>query len=139
MLEYTELGKNWLQSCKSHRKLELKACGLMYAFFTKKGNTPSINQAVARSFRFVCDDEKMKRFLYEVRNVLAAANNVMPFLVMNDAVIEQLVKHKPNNMNEFKMYPYEGFNTDRLQKFAPTIVNAICKYKVSNRSILPSL
>lgn len=133
MLKFTELGANWFESSKENRKLKLKACGLMYAFFTKKGVTPGNGQATARSFRFVCDNEKLKRFLYEVRNVLAVANNVLPFQVMNDAAIEQLVQHKPNNINEFQMHPYDGFNADRLQKYAPTLLNAIVKYKVMNR------
>lgn len=130
MLEFTELGDNWFKASKENRTLELKACGLMYAFFTKKGDAPGNGPAAARSFRFVCEDEKLKRFLYEVRNVLAVANNVLPFQVMKDAVIDQLVQHKPNNMNEFRTHPYDGFNADRMRRYAPTLVNAIVKYKV---------
>lgn len=128
MLELTESAKEWLES--SHPKLELKAVGLMYAFFTKKGNAPSAGQAaISKSFKFVCVDDKFKHFLYEVRNVLAAAYDVLPFQVMKDDVIEKIVRHKPSNLNEFKMQRYEGFNVDRLERYAPTLVNAIRKYR----------
>lgn len=131
MLELTEFGKEWFDSSRTNSKLELMAIGLMYAFFNKKGNVSSTSQAVIRSFEFKCDDEKFKRFLYEVRNVLATANNVLPFQVMKDAVIERMVCNKPNNMNEFKMNRYDEFNADRLYRYAPTLVNAITKYKVT--------
>lgn len=130
MLELTELGRDWFETSNQKCKLELKAIGLMYAFLKKKDGTPNVGQAVVKMFNFVCDDEKLKRFLYEVRNVLAAANNMLPFQVMTDTVIQQLVSHRPTNMNEFKSHPYEGFNADRLQRYAPTFVNAITKYKV---------
>lgn len=136
MLEYTAFGEDWLNRNTPQSNLELKAIGLMYAFFTKKGDERKIGQAAIKAFKFKLNDEKLKRFLYEVRNVLAAANDVLPFQVMTDAVIDQMVRYKPCNMDEFKMHRYDEFNVERLQKYAPTLVKAFTKYKVLNRSIL---
>lgn len=134
MLELTEFGQEWSGSGAFNKPLQLKAIGLMFAFFKRKDQTPrggTISRAAA-SFKFVCDNNNLKRFLYEVRNVLAAVNSVPPFQVLKDAAIERMVRLKPISNEEFSLHRYDGFNADKLLRYAPTIVKAIAKYMVRN-------
>lgn len=132
MLSITEYGRDWFAASNTNQKLKLKAIGLMYAFFRRKDIASTDGGLAAiRSFKFHCDDAKLKVFLCEVRNILAEHYNVMPFQVIRDDMIDQMIRYKPKNMDEFKMHRYDGFNTERLENYASTLVNAFNKYKVS--------
>lgn len=141
-VKVTEAGSNWMRQ-QPPKTLKLKAIGQMYSYFNKKPNTPlvgsnSVTHAPAQSNsvkvtklkNFVCNDIIFEKCLHSVRDMLATSNSTEPEAIAPSTALKQMVKKKPLNMDEFMQSHFDSFSHDKTEKYAPTFINLIKKYKV---------
>lgn len=145
----TEKAENWLRSTDS---LRLKAIGQMFEYFDPKRSTPlavgqnttnryNVTRAVSDLLRkdYVLSDELLKQILSEVRDaVFVLSSNILEknsIATMTD--LDKMVKARPRNVDELRFALKGSFSEEKVKKFGPTFVNAVSKFTVSQRFLLP--
>ncbi|MCM1519989.1 MAG: DNA helicase RecQ [Lachnoclostridium sp.] len=121
-LKITEYGRQVLRN-----EVDVKLS--KYAPFAEKR---SKEKTASRQQRIFSSDEKLLETLRMLRISIADSEGIAPFLVLNDKVLDELVKIKPTTMEAFA--EVEGIGERRAVRYWKKFVGAINKF-LGNKTV----
>lgn len=144
IIKITDKGRIWMYA-RPLQPLRLRVIGQLYPYFELKTGTPlpqSRKRQIAHDNSLTRTNVKVNRpaeagvclelLLNTIRSELVKqeGNDCAPFQIASNLAIQQMVSKKPVNIDEFRAAKIDGFSVVKIQKFAPSFVNAISNFKV---------
>ena len=76
-------------------------------------------------------NEELLYYLLNIRNKIAKEKSVPGFVIMTDAVIEQICALKPSNLGELRRI--KGINEYKTEKYGPVFIKAIQSFELEDK------